>query len=235
MNENIKKISSVFDGKEEYERFSIKTQLINEGDDIKKIFMNITKSFVQDGDIVMVAESPIAITEGRAYKFSEIKYGFWAKTLSSFVTRTPAGIGLGTPETMQLAINEVGISRILFASFISFISRPFKKGLFYQIAGWRARGIDGPTSNTIPPYNGFATLTPAKPEQFSQCFEETVLENLNKKIVCIVIDANDIGTNILSDRKYKKTISLLAKNIFAADNPMGQGSESTPIILVRKK
>ncbi|HIP21528.1 MAG TPA: hypothetical protein EYG72_01020 [Candidatus Pacebacteria bacterium] len=76
MNENIKKISSVFDGKEEYERFSIKTQLINEGDDIKKIFMNITKSFVQDGDIVMVAESPIAITEGRAYKFSEIKYGF---------------------------------------------------------------------------------------------------------------------------------------------------------------
>jgi hypothetical protein len=36
---------------------------------------------------------------------------------------------------MQLAIQEVGLLRILFAAFVSAISRPFKKGLFYKIAG----------------------------------------------------------------------------------------------------
>jgi hypothetical protein len=36
---------------------------------------------------------------------------------------------------MQLAINEAGLLRILFATFISAVTRQFKKGLFYKIAG----------------------------------------------------------------------------------------------------
>jgi hypothetical protein len=39
----------------------------------------------------------------------------------------------------------------------------------------------------------------------------------------------------LSDRKYKDQISILAKEYLVADNPMGQGKESTPIIIARKK
>jgi F420-0:gamma-glutamyl ligase len=76
MNENIKKISSVFDGKKEYERFSVRTPLINEGDDIVKILKEVSKEFLKNEDVVLVAESPIAISEGRAYEFSKIKYGF---------------------------------------------------------------------------------------------------------------------------------------------------------------
>ena len=235
MSENIKKISSVKNGEKEYQRFTLKTPLINKGDDIVKIFQTLAGEFIEDGDIVLVAESPIAISEGRAFEFSKIKYGFWAKFLSKFVKKTPAGIGLGTPETMQLAINEVGLSRILFAAFVSALTRKIKPGLFYEIAGWRARGIDGPTSGTIPPYNGFATLTPAKPENFAKDFEERIFNSLGKKIKVVVVDANDIGVNILSDRKYKDEVSLLAKNYLVADNPMGQGHESTPIVIARKK
>jgi len=233
INTNITKITSVLDGNDNYDRYTIKSPLINDGDDVIKIFLDITKDFLKDGDIIMAAESPIAISEGRGYEFSKIKYGFFAKLFSKFVTKTPAGIGLGTPQTMQLAINEVGLPRIFFAAAVSAISRPFKKGLFYKIAGWRARGIDGPTANTMPPYNGYATLTPAKPEEFSKKAEKVILEQTGKKVKFIVIDANDIGTNILSDRKYKENISIIAKNVLAKDNPMGQGHESTPFVVCR--
>jgi hypothetical protein len=138
MNKDIKEISSVSDDsktKKVYKRFTVKTPRIDNGDDIIKIFIDIAKDFLKDGDIVMAAESPISISQGRAYEFSKIKYGYWAKFLSKFVTRTPAGIGLGTPETMQLAINEVGLPRIFTAAAVSAVSRPFKKGLFYHLAG----------------------------------------------------------------------------------------------------
>jgi F420-0:gamma-glutamyl ligase len=74
MNENIKEISSVKNG--EFRRFTVKTPLINKNDDIEEIFENIAADFIQNNDIVLIAESPIAISEGRAYEFSKIKYGF---------------------------------------------------------------------------------------------------------------------------------------------------------------
>ncbi len=234
MNNDIKEISSVSDEKDNYKRFTVKTQRIDNNDDIVGIFINITKDFLEDGDIIMAAESPISISQGRAYEFSKIKYGTWAKIFSKFVTKTPAGIGLGTPETMQLALNEVGLPRIFLAASVAAVSRPFKKGLFYQIAGWKARGIDGPTAGTLPPYNGFATLVPDNPEKFAKDAEERIFNETGKKIKFLVIDANDIGTNILSDRKYKDKISIVAKNILAGDNPMGQGHQSTPFVISRK-
>ncbi len=59
---------------------------------------------MKNKDIILVAESVVSISEGGAFKFSEIKYGKFAEFLSKFVTRTPSGIGLGTPQTMQLAL-----------------------------------------------------------------------------------------------------------------------------------
>jgi F420-0:gamma-glutamyl ligase len=78
-------------------------------------------------------------------------------------------------------------------------------------------------------------LTPANPEKFSKEAEENIYNDLGKKVKVIVVDANDIGVNILSDRKYKNEVSILSRDLLVADNPMGQGSESTPIIIARKK
>ena len=75
-----------------------------------------------------------------------------AVTLSRYVTKTPAGIGLGIPETMEMALQECGTLRILFAAFCSVIGKLFhQRGWFYIVAGPKARGIDGPTEGTIPP------------------------------------------------------------------------------------
>ena len=226
---NNKKVTKEWNGISFF-RYPVQTKTVLEGDNLIEILHTYCDDFLEDGDVIGIAESLIAVTQGRAYKFSEIKYGFFAKLLSHFVTRTPSGIGLGTPQTMQLAINEVGIMRILFAAFIAAITKPFGiKGMFYRIAGERVRGIDGPTENTIPPYNEYASLLPKKPNKVVRELEKEFSE---KHIKFCIVDANDIGVNLVG--KYSKDFSLLMKEMFL-DNPLGQGSESTPFLIVRKK
>ena len=95
----------------------------------------------------------------------DIRPGRLARFLVRFVTRPGYGIGLGTAETMQLAIDEVGAPRILLAAGVSAVTKPFGvHGLFYRVAGPQAAAIDGPTSYTIPPYNQSATLGPKDPD-----------------------------------------------------------------------
>jgi hypothetical protein len=168
----------------------------------------------------------VAITQGRSHPMSEIRPGRLARFLVRFVTRPGYGIGLGTPETMQLAIDEVGAPRILLAAAVSGITKPLGiHGLFYRIAGPQAAAIDGPTSYTIPPYNQAATLGPRDPDGAARALAAA----LDRPVA--VIDANDAGCNVLGaspglDRR-------LVIRLFA-DNPLGQSREQTPICVVRR-
>ena len=121
----------------------------------------------------------MAISQGRGFRFSDIKYGRFAQFYSRFVTRTPSGIGLGTPETMQLAINECGLLRISLAVAIAGLTRPLGwKGNFYRVAGSKARAIDGPTAGTLPPYNEFASLSPENPRGYAINAEQRIQKDV---------------------------------------------------------
>jgi len=136
------------------------------------------------------------------------------------------GIGLGSPQTMQLAIEEVGILRILFSAFVGAVGKIFGiKGLFYILAGNGARAIDGAVPYAIPPYNNYVSKGPINPE--------SAAENISKKINVriAIVDANDIGVNILGASKGvdKKFVARAIK-----DNPLGQTDECTPIGIIRQ-
>ena len=73
-----------------------------------------------------------ACTQRRAIYMKDIHPRCLAVLLSRFVTKTPHGIGLGIPETMEMALRECGTLRILFAAFIGAIGKLFgKRGWFY--------------------------------------------------------------------------------------------------------
>jgi hypothetical protein len=152
--------------------------------------------------------------------------GRLARLLVRFVTRPGYGIGLGTAETMQLAVDEVGAPRILLAAAVSAVTKPFGiHGLFYRIAGPQAAAIDGPTSYTIPPYNEAATLGPKDPDGAARSISAAIGAPV------AVIDANDAGCNTLGvsrgvDRRW-------VERLFA-DNPLGQAREQTPMCVVRR-
>ncbi|MDO8530391.1 MAG: coenzyme F420-0:L-glutamate ligase [bacterium] len=214
------------DGKK-FARYPIKTKLVTPEDkDIAFIVEEYAKKYLQPGDIIFISEKAVAITQGRSYPITQVKASALAKFLSGFVMKTPVGIGLGSPETMQLAIEEVGILRILLASFIGALGKLFRmRGLFYIIAGHKARSIDGAVPYAIPPYNTHISKGPVDAGKISQ----QISQKLNTNVA--IVDANDLGVNILgaSAGVDKKLIAKIIK-----DNPLGQSDEQTPIGIIRE-
>jgi len=214
------------DGKK-FARYPVKTKLITPEDkDIFLIIKEYVVGHLKKGDIIFISEKAVSITQGRSYPKKDIKPSIIAKFLSSFVTRTPIGIGLGSPETMQLAIEELGLLRIFVAVFFSFLFKIFGiKGVFYLIAGSKARSIDGAVEYAIAPYNNYVSKGPNMPNKLA----EKISKDLKTSVV--IIDANDFGINILgmSQGVNKKLIKRVLR-----DNPLGQTNEQTPIGILRQ-
>lgn len=231
-----------------YFRFPLKTDVIKRNDDIAaKVGRYVIAGLRELGRLerykelkkerwfIVVSEKIVAIAQGRSKFIWEINPGFWAKLLSRYVTKTKAGIGLGSPWTMQLAIEEVGIFRILIAAFIGAITKYIGiKGMFYYVAGGAASAIDGPTDYSLYPSNVSAKLAPKNPKRMAKEMTAYLRNKLPKTRLnsfdgVAIIDANDIGQKVLgNDTAFK---SKLIRNIFQ-DNPMGQTNEQTPITIV---
>lgn len=211
-----------------YARIPIRTRVVMPGDDLDAFILEYAKDAVQPGDLLFVTEKIVAITQGRSFKLDSIKPRKLALFLSKYVTRTPYGIGLGMPETMEMALRECGTPRILFAAAVSAVTKAFgRKGDFYRIAGDKARAIDGPTKGTIPPYNQAVVLGPERPREVAARLKSLLGVDLD----VAVVDINDLGGNILGstmDKAGEKRLVAILK-----DNPLGQGHESTPLGIVR--
>lgn len=182
-----------------------------------------------------ISEKIVAITQGRSYFIWDIKVGRPARLLSRYVTRTPAGIGLGSPFTMQLAIEEAGLPRVLFASAGGAVGKVLgKRGLFYDLVGGDIRAIDGPTEYSVYPANVSAKLGPKDPDDVAARLSAAIRARVPEAYRdtfggTVVMDANDIGRNVLGKDApgTKERYELMF-----ADNPLGQGSEQTPMAIV---
>jgi len=209
-----------------YARHPVRTHLVTAGDDAAEVVARYVGDIDADVRLVAVSERMVAITQGRSYPISQIRPGRLARLLERFVTRPGYGIGLGSAETMELAIREVGAPRILLAAAASAVTRPLGiHGVFYRVAGPQAKAIDGPTAYTIPPYNQAATLGPKDPDGAARALAAAIGAPV------AIIDANDAGCAVLGaspgvDRRF-------VERLFA-DNPLGQAREQTPICVVRE-
>lgn len=213
-----------------YQRIPIRTRVVMPGDSLEEFVREYAPAHLRAGDILFVTEKIVAITQGRSFRLDEIQPRPLARFLSKYVTRTPYGIGLGMPETMEMALRECGTPRILFAAAVSAVTKALgRKGDFYRIAGDRARAIDGPTSGTIPPYNKAVVLGPEKPQQVARELQSLVGV---AGVDVAVVDINDIGGNILGSTLGRAGEQRLVEIL--GDNPLGQGHQSTPLGVIRR-
>jgi len=232
-----------------YDRFTIATKSITKDDSINStlvpyvndFFDKIPEKLAAEHNILsrpwqlFVSEKVVAIMQGRSYFIWDIKPSWWAKKLSKYVTKTPYGIGLGSPFTMELAIKEVGLGRILYASILGGLGKLVgKRGLFYNLVGQNIRAIDGPTEYSLYPSNVSAKLAPKNPDKVARELARFINSELPTKYIklfegVVVIDSNDLGRNVLGKSVDEPNSKLEA--IFA-DNPLGQGEEGTPIAIV---
>lgn len=215
-----------------WERIPIRTRLVLKGDDLLEA---IEEGLEESGesprpdDILFVSEKAVGASQGRYFLLDDgtLKPRPLARFLSRFVTRTPAGIGLGMPETMECALRECGTLRIVAAAIAGALGKLIgRRGDFYRVAGARARSIDGPTTGTIPPFNRAVSLAPEDPEGVSR--------ELAERFECraAVVDINDLGGNVLGAHPGDLDRELLLEIL--RDNPLGQGDAGTPAGIVRE-
>ena len=212
---------------QDYARYPVRTSVVKKGDRISKIIERYVKPHWKEGDFICISEKIVAIAQGRSFLIEDIKPGRLAKFLVRFVHKSPYGIGLGSPWTMQLAIEEVGYFRMLFAALVAAVTKPFGiRGMFYKVAGKGINAIDGPCEYSLPPSNKSAKLPPKKPDRVAQALKEIFGKDF------FIIDANDLGMEVLGSSTEEYTDKFF-KALFK-DNPLGQSSEQTPVAIVRK-
>jgi len=213
------------DGKK-YARYPIKTHILTPKDDMPEVVAKYAKEYLKPGDTVFIGERCVAATQGRTYLKDQVKPCRLARFLVRFVSKSSYGIGLGSPETMQLAIEEVGVPRMLFAAFLSLLTKPLGiKGVFYLVAGPQARAVDGAASYVIPPYDTHVTKAPLHPNKVARTISEKV------GLPVVIVDACDIGVWVVgASRGVNKKLIMKALK----DNPLGQSREQTPVGILRE-
>ena len=210
-----------------YARFPIKTHVVMKEDVMNELLDRYVRDYLEEGDMIFISEKIVAITQGRALDISEIKVSRLAKFLVKFVYKSDAGIGIGAPSTMELCLRECGRVKVLFAAVIAGICKIFgKRGVFYNILGMKARAIDGPSKDNVPPYDHYAKMAPENPDGAAADMKA------HTGVEVVIVDANDLGCNVLG-KSSKDLPDKFCEQLYR-DNPHDQGFCQTPLAIVRK-
>jgi F420-0:gamma-glutamyl ligase len=200
------------------------TKIITPDDRLLEIIEAYAGPSLQPGDILAVAESVVAITQGRLIRPEQITPSLWALMLARFVSQDGS---LSSPYAMQVVMNESGIVRTMLSFCAAAFSRLLlgRRGDFYRLAGPQASLVDDITGN-MPPFDKHIVLGPRHPEQ--------VVADIKKRlgVEAAIIDANDLGrTKILAATPGASRTLLL--QVFKR-NPAGNADQQTPLVIVRK-
>ena len=108
-----------------YARLPVKTHIITKDDTMTGVVRLYAQPHLVAGDFLFISERIVAISQGRAFPIRDIKPSRLAKFLVKFVHKSPYGIGLGSPWTMELAIQEAGAVKILIGALAAALTKPF--------------------------------------------------------------------------------------------------------------
>ncbi len=212
-----------------YLRIPVKTHVLTERDDPVEVVRQYALPLSQPGDVLFIAETGLAIMQGRARPISGIRVSPLARLLSRFVTKSKYGVGLRSPYAMQVAIEDVGVFRIILGTLAAAWGKLIlrRTGDFYNVAGLSTKMIDAEHTMAIEQY--YDCVIPGPVRIAEVCGEITEATGLD----ACVVDVNDIfypwviGGSLAAER-FPEVASALT------DNPLGQGAECTPMGLLRR-
>lgn len=201
----------------------VKTRILTRRDNIIEVIHQYALNDVGPDDVITVAESVLAITQGRYKRPEEMKPCFFAKILCRFF---PQKGSIPAWHSMQALIDEEGQWRVLFAMIIGFLGKLVgKPGLFYRLAGEQAKLIDDITG-TMPPFDKYIVYGPKNSYK--------VAEDIRIAAGCYgaaIVDVNDLGKVAV----LGTSIGLGTDELFEVlrSNPFGNDSQKTPIVIIK--
>ena len=135
--------------------------------------MQVARTYVaphaQPGDVLTIAESPLAIMEGRIRHPAAVRPGWIARTFCTvFATTSSCATACG----FQALIDQIGTLRTVLALIAGVLGRLVGlRGAFYMVAGEQSQLIDDVTG-TLPPYDQFITLGPGSAQAVVDAIRE---------------------------------------------------------------
>ncbi|HTD36549.1 MAG TPA: coenzyme F420-0:L-glutamate ligase, partial [Candidatus Limnocylindrales bacterium] len=161
----------------------VRTRLIAPNDDLTALVTEAVRGIARPGDVVVLAETAVAIAQSRFIAAEAIRPSKLALALSRHADPLAT---MSQPESLQLVIDQVGARKVVWATLAGGLARlRGKRGVFYEILGEAIAAIDGYTG-TLPPYERAIVLGPADPDRVA-----TELASALGAHVAIV-DANDL-------------------------------------------
>ena len=203
---------------------AVPTHLLGVLDNVETILRNYAGAVLQPGDILTIAESPLAVMQGRYQHPSEIVPSALARSLCRVFHPTSS---LATACGLQSLINSVGPARVLMAWLLgALLKLAGIKGGFYRLAGPQARLIDDVTGST-PPYDQTIVMGPEDPEKVVQLMAAALGHGV------AVVDVNDLGRVKILAASRGCDLELLERAL--KPNPAGNANERTPLVVVRPR
>ena len=196
-----------------------------------KAFVPSLDGFPGKDKVVCLGSKVTAVLQNRVIRENNIHPSLLCQIATRFGTKTEHGVGVaGHPKKIQVAIDEVGLIRILFALGVSGLEKTVLKlglihkrlGLFFVIAGDQVKGIDGLSHD-----DGYEHHVLRYPN--NERFLSDLLGTIEYPVS--LVDINDIGGTVSA---ITPNCPLTRDEIFTAlrDNPFGQHKERTPIAVI---
>ncbi len=205
------------------ETIPVSTRILTPKDNIVDAIEKYTKNRIGPDDVVTVAESVVAITQGNIVRPDEMQISLLARFCCRFI---PDYGSLATPHGMQALMRKEGEWRVAFALFAGFLGKVIgQRGLFYKWGGRQAALIDDVTG-TMPPFDKCVVYGPENPDQVCQALKD--------RLGCfgaMIADVNDLKRSRIVGATPGMNAQLASDLLL--DNPFGNASEKRPICILK--
>ena len=207
----------------EVEIVAVPTRILTDKDDIIDIVEKYTKGKIGENDVISVAESVVAITQGRIIRPEELKISRVAQLCCRFI---PDQGSLASPHGMQSLMDVEGKWRVAFALFAGFLGKLVgQNGLFYKWGGEQTALIDDVTG-TMPPFDKHIVYGPKDPQDVVKRLKERL-----GSFGAVIADVNDLKRSRIVGVTDGIDGDKVAKLLL--DNPFGNASQKTPIVIIK--
>lgn len=201
----------------------ITTRILTPKDDIVDTIEKYTRDKITENDVLTVAESVVAITQGNIIRPDEMEITCLARLCCRFI---PDYGSLATPHGMQALMRKEGDWRVAFALFAGFIGKVVGvRGLFYKWGGRQAALIDDVTGD-MPPFDKAVVYGPEEPDK--------VVAAIKNRLGCfgaMIADVNDLKRSRIVGATPGMNAQLASDLLI--DNPFGNASEKRPICILK--
>lgn len=205
-----------------YQVLPLATHLLGWLDDPLQVLRRYAEPHLQPGDVVALAETPLAVMQGRYRLGTTVEPSCLARQLCRVFHPHSS---LATACGLQALIDLAGPARVLCAWLGGVLLRLLGiRGGFYRLAGEQARLIDDLTG-TIPPYDRTIVLGP----EGSRATATRLARAMGHPVV--VVDVNDLGRVKIVAASGGVDPALVHQALAA--NPAGNANEGTPLVIIR--